>query len=75
MRILFTEIVGWILTVGGLGLVALIVILALNRNVFEATALSLPAVIVFRAGIGMVRLATAGRIATGIVDQEETATV
>jgi len=69
MRLTFTEIAGWILTIAGLGLVGLIVVLALNRNVFEAMALGLPAVIVFRGGLGMVRLATAGRIAKQLADE------
>lgn len=57
------ELIGWIITVLGLLLIAVLVYLALNRYVFEAMALSLPAVIVFRAGIGLVRLASAGRMA------------
>ncbi len=57
------EVVGWGLTILGLALVGIVLILALNRQVFEAMALSLPSVIVFRAGIGLVRLNAAGRIA------------
>ena len=63
MRLVVIEVVGWALTVAGLAIVGLIIVLAMNRNVFEAMALSLPAVFVFRAGIGLVRMATAGRIA------------
>lgn len=73
MRLVITEFIGWVLTIAGLAIVALIVVLALKRNVFEAMALSLPSVIVFRAGIGLVRMATAGRIAHRIVNKEETA--
>ncbi len=54
-----------------IGLIALIVILVLNRNVFEAMALSLPAVVVFRGGLGMIRMATASRIARRISEPEE----
>ncbi len=60
------ESIGWLITLLGLGLIAIVLLLALNRNVFEAMALSLPGVIVFRAGIGMVRLASAARIASGL---------
>lgn len=71
MRLAITEFVGWALTAAGLILVFMIVYLAFNRYVFEAMALSLPSVIVFRGGIGLVRMATAGRIAAGIVDRDE----
>ena len=64
MWIVFREIIGWVLTVAGLLLIGVVLMLALNRNVFEAMALSLPATVVFRSGIGLVRLAAAGRIAT-----------
>jgi hypothetical protein len=57
------EWVGWMIALLGLILIALVVYLALNRYVFEAMSLSLPGVIVFRAGIGLVRLASAGRMA------------
>jgi hypothetical protein len=58
------EVVGWIIAVLGLGLIAVVLLLALNRQVFEAMALSLPGIIVFRAGIGLVRLAVAARVAS-----------
>ncbi len=64
MWIAFREITGWLLTLLGLLLIGVVLMLALNRYVFEAMALSLPATIVFRSGIGLVRLAAAGRIAT-----------
>ena len=70
MRLGITEFLGWGLAVLGLLLVLLVVYLAINRYVFEAMALSLPSVIVFRAGIGLVRMAAAGRIAAGMVEQE-----
>ena len=70
MRIRVTEFLGWALAALGLLLVFLVVYLALNRYVFEAMALSLPSVIVFRAGIGLVRMAAAGRIAAGIVERD-----
>ena len=58
----------------GIILVVMIVALAFNRYVFEAMALSLPSVIVFRGGIGLVRMATAGRIALGVRKHDDTAT-
>ena len=65
------ELTGWFLTVVGLILIGIVLILALNRYVFEAMALSLPSVIVFRAGIGFIRLAEAGRIAAQMVASEK----
>lgn len=59
----FREIAGWLIALFGLALVVLMVYLALNRYVFEAMALSLPAVVVFRGGLGMVKLGWAGRLA------------
>jgi hypothetical protein len=58
------EVIGWVLATVGLALIAVVLVLALRRSVLEAIALSLPATIVFRAGISMVRLTTAARIAT-----------
>ncbi|MEM7785450.1 MAG: hypothetical protein AAF939_17415 [Planctomycetota bacterium] len=60
------EIIGWILTVGGLVLIGLVVLLALQRNVFEAMALAIPSTVVFRSGIGLVRMSAAARIAAGL---------
>jgi hypothetical protein len=60
----FREFMGWVIALVGLALIGVVLILALNRSVFEALALSFPAAIVFRAGIGLVRMATAARIAT-----------
>jgi hypothetical protein len=62
---------GWALVVLGLLLVALVIYLAVNRHVFEAMAVSLPSVIVFRAGIGLVRLAVASRIARALIRRED----
>ena len=64
------DIAGWIFTVLGLVLVMLVVYLALNRFVFEAMALSLPSVIVFRAGIGLIRMGYAGRVASRLHEPE-----
>lgn len=63
MWIGFREFAGWLITLIGFALIGLVVLLALNRSVFEAMALSLPATIVFRSGIGLVRMTTAARIA------------
>lgn len=71
MRLGITEFIGWILTLVGLALTGVLIYLAVNRYVFEAMALSLPSVIIFRAGIGLVRMATAGRIAHGITKREQ----
>jgi hypothetical protein len=64
------ETVGWLIALAGLGLIGVVLILALNRNVFEAMALALPATIVFRSGIGLVRMSTAARVATRIMSEE-----
>lgn len=66
----FREIAGWVLTILGLLLIGIVLLLALNRNVFEAMALSLPSVILFRGGLGLVRLSAAGRIAQSLGDSE-----
>lgn len=63
MSYLIRELVGWALVLAGAGLIALVVVLAINRNVLEALAVSFPAAVVFRAGIGFVRMAVAARIA------------
>ncbi len=57
------EAIGWVITLIGLLLVGVVLMLALNRSVFEALALSLPSAIVFRSGIGLVRMTAAARIA------------
>ena len=59
----FREILGGIILVLGLGLIGVVLMLALSRNVFEAMALALPATIVFRSGIGLLRMAMAARVA------------
>ena len=66
----FREFLGWVLALIGLALVAVVLLLALNRSVFEALALSFPSVIVFRSGIGLVRISTAARIAMKLNSQE-----
>lgn len=63
MWLSFREFIGWAIAAIGLLLIGVVLYLALNRMVFEAMALSLPSLIVFRGGLGLVRLATAGRIA------------
>lgn len=66
----FREFLGWLIALLGLALIGVVLVLALNRNVFEAMALSLPAAIVFRAGIGLVRMVAAARIATRLSNRE-----
>ena len=57
------EFIGWVIALLGLGLIGLVVALAVKRNVLEAIALSIPAAAVFRAGIGLVKMSAASRIA------------
>jgi hypothetical protein len=66
----FREFLGWLIALVGLALIGIVLILALNRNVFEAMALSLPAAVVFRAGIGLVRMTAAARIASKLSQRE-----
>ena len=56
------EIAGWSVVAVGLALTGCVLYLAMNRAVIEAAAVALPATIVFRAGISLVKLAIAGRI-------------
>lgn len=58
------EFIGWLLVLVGLALIGLLVALAIKRNVLEAMALSIPATVVFRSGIGLVRMSAAARVAT-----------
>lgn len=64
------EILGWLIALVGLALIGVVLVLALNRNVVEAVAVSFPAAVVFRAGIGLVRMAAAARIATKLGQRE-----
>lgn len=66
MGLLIREIIGWVFVGLGLLLVAVLFVMATNRQVIEAAALSIPATVIFRGGLGLVRLASAGRIATAI---------
>jgi hypothetical protein len=64
MWLTIREIVGWGLTVVGLVMIFILVFLAIERQILEAIAVSIPATVVFRSGIGLVRLATAARLAS-----------
>lgn len=64
MWLTIREIVGWGLTIVGLVMIVILVFLAIERQILEAIAVSIPATVVFRSGIGLVRLATAARLAT-----------
>ena len=64
------EVIGWLLVLVGLGLIGVLVALAFNRRVLEAMALSLPATIVFRSGIGLVRMSAASRVATRLSENK-----
>lgn len=66
MWLIIRELFGWVLIAAGLAMIGFVLILANNRSVLEALAVSLPATVVFRSGIGFVRLAVAGRIAAKI---------
>jgi hypothetical protein len=70
MGLWIREIIGWVLAAVGLVLIGFVLNLALNRQMIEAAALSLPGTIVFRAGISLVKLASAGRIAARVVEEE-----
>ena len=59
----FNELLGIVFMLIGLALIGVLLILALNRAIFEAAALSFPAAIVFRAGVGLFRMGSAARIA------------
>lgn len=58
------EFIGWVIVLIGFALIGLVVAMAVKRNVLEAMALALPATIVFRSGIGLVRMSAASRVAT-----------
>lgn len=62
MSIIMREVLGWLLAAAGLGLIVYVVILASNRMVLEALAISFPASVVFRVGMGFVRMSVAARI-------------
>ena len=59
----FREFLAIVLMLIGLALIGFVLMLALNRRIFEAAACALPAAIVFRAGVGLFRMSTAARIA------------
>lgn len=66
------SIIGWVFVICGMGLIGTVMFLAFERKIFEAMVLSLPSVIVFRAGIGFVRFGIAAKIARQINQQEFT---
>lgn len=59
----FNELLGIVFMLLGLAMMGVLVWLALHRAIFESVALSFPAAIVFRAGVGLFRMGTATRIA------------
>ena len=59
----FTELLGIVFMLIGLAMIGVLLMLALNRSIFEAAVLSFPAAIVFRAGVGLFRMGAASRIA------------
>lgn len=68
MWLIVREVLGWSLIAIGLYLVYLVVVFAADGGILEAFALSLPATIVFRSGVGLLRLTSAIRIARNIRD-------
>lgn len=66
MWLLIRELIGWTLVAVGLAMIGFVLYLANNRAVLEALAVSLPATIVFRSGVGFVKLAFAARVATKV---------
>lgn len=58
-----TRIVAALFILFGVALILFLIWLALQRMVFEAMAISLPAAIVFRAGVGLMRMATSAQLA------------
>jgi hypothetical protein len=68
MWLTIRELMGWALTLIGLVMIFILVFLALERQILEAIAVSIPATVVFRSGIGLVRLATAARLASETVN-------
>lgn len=66
MWLLIRELIGWALVVVGLAMIGFVLYLANHRAVLEALAVSLPATVVFRCGVGFVRLAVAARAARGM---------
>ena len=68
MGLYVREIIGWALALFGLVMIWFVFRLATSRAILEAAALSFPAMAVFRVGMGMVRLAMAGRIASRLAD-------
>ena len=66
MWLILREAFGWALVVLGLVMIGFVFVMAINRSVLEAIAVSIPATVVFRSGIGLVKLAFASRIASAI---------
>ncbi|MEL7500332.1 MAG: hypothetical protein AAFN77_22235 [Planctomycetota bacterium] len=60
------EIIAGLIVLIGLGLILALLVLALNKQVFEAMLIAFPAIIVFRGGISLLRMATASRIAKSL---------
>lgn len=67
MWLLIRELIGWVLLVAGLAMIGFVLYLANHRAVLEALAVSLPATVVFRCGVGFVKLAIAARTAKGMI--------
>jgi hypothetical protein len=66
MWLIVRELIGWLLVAVGLAMIGFVLFLANSRAVLEALAVSLPATVVFRCGIGLVKLAFAARVATNL---------
>lgn len=60
------EILGWVLLVFGIYLIMTMISSAANRQILLSMALSIPSTIVFRAGVGFLRMNSAFRMAQKI---------
>lgn len=64
------EILGWGLLVLGLLLILVMINSAANRGILLSMALSIPATVVFRAGVGFLRMNAAYRMANRIEEKQ-----
>lgn len=60
---LVNDILGWGLMILGIVLILIMITSATNKLILLSMALSIPATIVFRSGVGFLRMSTAYRLA------------
>ena len=63
---LINDILGWGLTILGIGLILFMIYAALNNLILLSMSLSIPATIVFRAGIAFLKMNSAYRLAQNL---------